>query len=233
VTSEEPSPENATRGRPRTLATLVQGPDLPELRPEEIPASAAGGELELSGALVEVEAGSSIGPRRVRIRESELRGLVLDTADAPGLTLVDVLLRDCGLSNVDGREGVVTRVEVHRSRLVGFSLSRGAVRDLRVADSSMKLASFAQAQLRNVVLERVNLTEASFMDARLEGVAFIDCQLAGADFRGARLNGCVIRGSSLEDVMGVASLRGLRMPWPDIVASAGAMATALGIAVGD
>jgi uncharacterized protein YjbI with pentapeptide repeats len=140
-----------------------------------------------------------------------------------------VIMRDCGMSNVDGREGRLTRVELHRSQLVGFGLSRGDVRDVRVVDSSLQLASFASATLRNVVFERVNLTEASFMHARLESVAFVDCRLSGADFRHVTLAGCSIRGASLDGVLGVESLRGLRMRWPDLVASAGALAVALGI----
>ena len=167
----------------------------------------------------------------MRIRESELRGLVVETEPAAGLELLDVVLRDCGLSNVDGRGGSIRRVEIERSRLVGFSLNEGKVRDLRVTDSSLELASFALAGLHNVVFERVNLAEASFMEARMQGVQFIDCTLTGADFRGARLTRCVIRGSSLEDVLGVESLRGLEMPWSDVVASAGALAAALGIDV--
>ena len=82
-----------------------------------------------------------------------------------------------------------------------------------------------------MVFERVNLADASFMAARLEGVEFIDCRLTGADFRGAKLKGCAIRGTALDDVLGVESLRGLRMPWGDLLASAGALAAALGIAV--
>ena len=89
----------------------------------------------------------------------------------------------CGLSNVDGREGLMTRVEMRRSQLVGFGFTRGEVRDLRVVDSSLQLASFTSATLHNVIFERVNLAEASFMDARLEAVAFVDCRLEGADFR--------------------------------------------------
>jgi uncharacterized protein YjbI with pentapeptide repeats len=77
----------------------------------------------------------------------------------------------------------------------------------------------------------VNLAEASFMDARLESVAFLDCRLDGADFRGAQVTACAVRGASLDGVLGVESLRGLRMPWPDVLASAGALAAALGIAI--
>ena len=69
------------------------------------------------------------------------------------------------------------------------------------------------------------------MHARLESVAFVDCRLDGADFRHAKVAGCAIRGASLDGVLGVESLRGLRMPWPDVLASAGALAAALGIDV--
>ena len=211
-----------------TDVPALQAPDLPEL--EEVSLPAAADAIDLTGALVAGD-GGAVQAGRVRLRESELRGVVLEPGNVPGLTLADVIMRDCGLSNVDGREGRLARVEVHRSQLVGFGLSGGDVRDLRVLDSSLQLASFAAATLRNVVFERVNLAEASFMHARLEAVAFVDCRLEGADFRHAKVAGCAIRGASLDGVLGVESLRGLRMPWPDVLASAGALAAALGIDV--
>jgi uncharacterized protein YjbI with pentapeptide repeats len=195
-----------------------------------VPTPDGGGDLELSGARV----GASDAPlaaRRVRVRESELDGVVFEPGNTPGFTLLDVVVRGCGLSNLDAREGLMSRVEIRGSQLVGFGFIRGEVRDLWVVDSSLQLASFASAKLHNVVFERVNLAEASFMDARLEAVAFIDCRLDGADFRGALASGCAIRGASLDGVLGVESLRGLRMPWADVVGSAGALAAALGIVV--
>ena len=211
-----------------TEISALQAPDLPELEDGSLPSGDS--TLELSGVLITGD-GEAVNAERIRVRECELRGVVLAPGNAPGLTLADVLLRDCGMSNLDGREGRLSRVEVHRSQLVGFGLSRGDVRDVRVVDSSLQLASFASASLRNVVFERVNLAEASFMHARLESVAFVDCRLEGADFRGAKLAGCVIRGASLDGVLGVESLSGLRMPWPDLLSSAGALAAALGITV--
>jgi uncharacterized protein YjbI with pentapeptide repeats len=211
-----------------TDVPALQAPDLPELEKVSLSDDARG--VDLSGALVAGD-GTAVVATRVRVRESELRGVVLAAGTVPGLTLADVIMRDCGMSNVDGREGHLTRVEVHRSQLVGFRLSRGDVRDLHVLDSSLQLASFASARLRNVVFERVNLAEASFMHARLESAAFVDCRLEGADFRHVKLAGCAIRGASLDGVLGVESLRGLRMAWPDLLASAGALAAALGIDV--
>lgn len=216
-----------------TEIAALQSPDLPELTAVSVDAGAA--ELELSGALVAVDVArgerGEVAVRRVRVRESELRGLVLGAGTAAGLTLIDVVLDGCGLSNVDGREGLMTRVEMRRSQLVGFGFTRGEARDLRVVDCSLQLASFTSATLHNVIFERVNLAEASFMDARLEAVAFVDCRLEGADFRDARLSGCAIRGATLDGVLGVESLRGLRMPWADVLSSAGALAAALGITI--
>lgn len=217
-----------------TEIAALQAPDLPELAPIAVDRGAE--DLDLSGVLVGADASDAAGgrplaARRVRVRESELRGLVLEPGTAAGLTLIDVILDGCGLSNVDGREGLMRRVEIRRSQLVGFGFSRAEIRDLRVVDSSLQLASFTSAALHNVVFERVNLAEASFMDARLEAVAFVDCRLEGADFRDARLSSCAIRGASLDGVVGVESLRGTRMPWPDVLSSAGALAAALGITI--
>ena len=213
-----------------TEIAALQSPDLPELTAVELGNDSA--ELELTGALVARDAADdAVSVRRVRVRESELRGLVVQAGTAAGMTIIDSRLDGCGLSNLDGREGLLTRVEIRRSQLVGFGFDRGEVRDLRVADSSLQLASFTSATLHNVVFERVNLAEASFMDARLEAVAFVDCRLPGADFRDARLSSCAIRGASLDGVLGVESLRGVRMPWADVLSSAGALAAALGITI--
>jgi uncharacterized protein YjbI with pentapeptide repeats len=169
--------------------------------------------------------------RRIRVTESELRLVAVEANDVPGLRLSDVVLRGCDLSNVDGREGSLRRVEIHGCRLVGFGLAGGTVQDLRVLDGSLALASFAFSKLRNTVFERVDLAEVSFMEARLEAVAFIDCKLAGADFRGATLKACTIRGTPLDGILGIDCLKGVVMRWEDVLASAAALAAALGILV--
>jgi uncharacterized protein YjbI with pentapeptide repeats len=99
-----------------------------------------------------------------------------------------------------------------------------------VLDSAVAYASFARSKLQRVVFERANLRDASFMEARLQSVSFIDCELAGADFRGAKLESCTMRGTTLQGVTGVESLGGLTMAWSDLVASAAALASALGVA---
>lgn len=208
----------------------IEAPDLPELQLVELDPRAGGGELLLDGAEVDL-ASEVVRAHSIRITESKLRGVTLDAPSVPGLRLTDVVLRDCDLSNVDGREGSLTRVEVTNSRLVGFGLAGGKARDLKVLDSTLSLGSFAFAELRDVLFERVNLREASFMDARLDSVKFIDCELERADFRGVTLKNSTMRGTALDGVLGVESLRGLTMPWPDVLSSAAALAAAVGIKI--
>jgi uncharacterized protein YjbI with pentapeptide repeats len=210
---------------------IVAPPLISQLDPCEL---ADGGELEelvLSEALVEHHGRDALSTRRIRVHESELRGLTLGEGAVTELVLTDARLLGCDLSNIRARSGAVRRVELTDSRLVGFSLSEGKVEDLRVLGGTMMLGSFAHSALRRVTFERVNLHEASFLETQLTSVSFDRCDLTGADFRGARLKQCTIRGSSLDGVLGVESLRGLTMPWSDLVGSVAALAAALGIVV--
>lgn len=209
----------------------IEPPDLPELgrlSPDQLGESS---DLLLDGVQGDLSGHDPLFAGRLQITESRLSGLALGGGDVQGLKLADVFLHDCDLSNVDGREGSLNRVEVHRSRLVGFGVAGGSARDVVIVDSSLALASFAFAKLRNVVFERVKLTDASFMEAHLERVVFIDCELGGSDFRGVKLKDCAIRGTPLDGILGVESMRGLAMPWPDLLASAAALAAGLGIDV--
>jgi uncharacterized protein YjbI with pentapeptide repeats len=208
----------------------VDAPDLPDLEPLTLEEPGDGGDIELSGVSVQRAALEPLTVGRIRIEESVLEGVAL-AATACGVTLKDVTLRDCDLSNADGRGGSIVRTAAERCRLVGVNLGEALIRDLRVTDGSLMLASLAGATLDRVVFEDANLGEASFMDARLERVSFVRCELRGADFRGARLSGCAIRGSALDGVLGVDSLTGVMMPWEDVISSAGALAETLGIVI--
>lgn len=209
---------------------FIDPPDLPDLEPAALPP--AGEAVELAGVLVDPPDGAVVAGERIRIRQSELRRVTI-AGPVSTLSVHDGVLRDCDLSNVAARGASVRRVECHGCRLVGLDVSEAGVQDLRVAGGTAALAAFSFAGLRRVLFDQVNLTEASFLEARLEAVTFVDCELAGADFRGARLRDCVIRGSSLDGIVGVESLGGVRMPWADLIGSTAALARALGISVED
>ena len=77
------------------------------------------------------------------------------------------------------------------------------------------------------------LEEADFYGATLTSVLFERCPLVGATLSEATLGRVELRGCDLEGLKGAERLRGARMPWPDIVASAGTFAATLGIVASD
>jgi len=205
-------------------------PELPELLAYELPGDGEADELVVSEALVE-HSEAPITSRRIRVEESALHRVTIGAGTLTELVLRDARLADCDLSNVTARRGEIRRAELTNARLVGFALGEGAIEDLRVTGGTMMLASLAQTTLRRVAFKDVNLREASFAQARLISVTFDDCDLRGADFRGVSLVDCTMRGTTLDGVAGVESLRGLTMPWTDLVGSVGALAASLGISV--
>ncbi|HWI21403.1 MAG TPA: pentapeptide repeat-containing protein [Baekduia sp.] len=198
----------------------------------ELDPATAAPELELVECrATALEDQAPLDVKSLDIAECELHGIDF----APGhLSHVDIYnsrLTKCDLSNLTTRRGSLRRVEISESRMLGLGFGACDADDLRVQGGTLMLASFEQARLQRVVFDGVNLRETTFREAQLDGVAFLGCDLSGADFRGARLRNCVLRGSSLDEIVGVDSLRGLAMPWPDLIASTATLAAALGIAV--
>src|SRR5579871_1800549 len=206
-------------------------PDLPDasaLTPTPIASAAT---IELTAAVVEGADSREISVRRLQVTDSELRGVTLAPGERLTLSLRDTVLRGCDVSNQRAEGASLRRVAIHTTRALGFNLSELDARDLHVTGSTLSLASFAYGRLEDCVFESVDLREAVFMEATLIRVGFVDCNLRGADFRGARLEGCELRRSPIEGILGADSLRGLRMPWPDVLDAAGVFASALGIEV--
>jgi uncharacterized protein YjbI with pentapeptide repeats len=215
----------------RNSHATVAAPDLPEFAATDTGVRPGDDGLVLDRVRLELDGAVRVPVTAMQISESDIRGLSIDPGPSLGLRLTDVALRNCDLSNLQASEGSLNRVAIGRSKLIGFGIDGGRAWDLRVTDSSLSLASFAYTGLRDVIFERVNLREASFTEARLEGVEFIDCQLEGLDLRRARLKHCSIRGSALDGVIGIEALKGVTMPWADVVASAAALADTVGINV--
>jgi len=84
-----------------------------------------------------------------------------------------------------------------------------------------------------VLFEDCELRGADFGGAALESVEFASCGLDEVDFSGASFTACRMRACVLDGVRGVSSLRGVAMPWADVVRNAGAFAVALGVGVLD
>jgi uncharacterized protein YjbI with pentapeptide repeats len=67
----------------------------------------------------------------------------------------------------------------------------------------------------------------------VRSVTFEDCDLSGANLSGATFANSDMRGCDLSAVQGAERLRGVRMPWADVIRSAGELAAGIGIEVLD
>jgi uncharacterized protein YjbI with pentapeptide repeats len=169
----------------------------------------------------------------LRFEESRLERVDLSSARLARLALSDVELDSCNLANADVRGASAWRTRIARSRLTGLTWTEGLIRDTVLSDCRVDLASFAATRLDQVIFERCLLMQADFQEATLRAVRFVDCDLTAADLMGARFDRCELRGCTIDGIRGAERLRGIAMPWEDIVASVGTFAAAVGVTVLD
>lgn len=167
------------------------------------------------------------------LKERELAAADLGGHALPGLHLVNVVVVGGSWPNLEAREAILERVEATGLDAVGAQLPEAALADCTFVDSRLDLASFRFARLERVVFERCLLEEADFYEASLRSVRFEGCRLTGANLAGATFDRCELRGCDLTDIVGADRLRGVRMPWPDVIQIAGLLAVAAGIDVVD
>lgn len=173
-------------------------------------------------------------PRAPRPPLEPLAELDLDAFDDAALEadgLRDAILRQANLANMRARRTLLERVELHGCRMTGLQLAESKLRDLTVVDCRVDLAALRFCTLERVVFRGCHLAELDLIEAQLSSVVFENCDLTGADLSHARFGRCEMRGCKLEGVVGIERMRGVAMPWPDVVGLAGALAAAIGIRV--
>lgn len=173
-------------------------------------------------------------PRPPRPPRPPLTEVDLATFDAAALEadgLRDARLSQANLANLRARRALLERVELHGCRMTGIQLAESILRDVTIADSRVDLAAFRFCRIERVVFRGCQLAELDLVEAELSSVVFEDCDLTGADITHARFARCEMRGCTLDGLVGAERLRGVAMPWPDIVGMAGQLAAVLGIEV--
>jgi uncharacterized protein YjbI with pentapeptide repeats len=169
----------------------------------------------------------------VRIVEARLEDVSLAEQRRPGLALLDCELRECDLANLDARGGVWRRVAVRGGRLTGCNLGEATLCDVDFEGCRADLVALTAGKLERVRFAGCELSQLDLQEARLRGALFEDCDLRGADLSGARFEDVELRGCRLEGVRGAGALRGVRMPWADVLENAAVFAGACGIEILD
>lgn len=165
------------------------------------------------------------------IEEAVLEGESLAGQHRRGLRFIDCLVRDCDLANLDARAGTWRRVELNGGRLTGCDLSEAELADVTVQGCRAELLSLGASRLDRVHFLDCELRQAFLQQASLRAVVFERCDLSEADLSGTRFAEVELRGCRLDGATGLRDLRGVAMPWQDIVGNAGIFAAACGVEV--
>jgi uncharacterized protein YjbI with pentapeptide repeats len=216
--------------------TAPTDPSPPEL-PDDLPSLTVAA-CELRGGRVGpgVVSGAELGgadAHDLRLAEVRLDNVDLAGCVAPGAQLVDVVVHDGSWANARLHEATLGRVAASGVRATGLDLTESTLSDLVFTDCRLDLALFRFARLERVAFVDCRLGEADFHGATIASARFERCSLARATFAAATLGSTEIRACDLTELDDVDRLRGVRMPWPDVVQIAGLLASAAGIEVVD
>jgi uncharacterized protein YjbI with pentapeptide repeats len=207
-------------------------PDLPEeLDAAELPAVLARGELEarlLEGLDLAERDASRLSLVESRLVNVDFTGTVVRNG-----MLRDLMMEEGSWANVRGANVTLRRVRFERVRLTGADLGGASIEDATFVDCRIDLASFRAAKLARVRFERCRMEEADFQAATLSSCVFEDCTLARAILAEATFVRSELRGCDLAGVGNPERLRGVRMPWADVVNAAAELAEATGIEIVD
>jgi uncharacterized protein YjbI with pentapeptide repeats len=147
--------------------------------------------------------------------------------------LVDAEAENVDWANQRSPGFVARRVELRRCRLTGSEFAEATLVDVTFVDCRLDLVGLRAAKLERVVFRRCRMSECELTSASLKDVLFEQCELREAVFNSAKIQRVELRGCDLTNLQGVEALRGVRMPWDDLLQNAPLFATSLGIEIID
>jgi uncharacterized protein YjbI with pentapeptide repeats len=158
-----------------------------------------------------------------------------DDPEEPDLEagLTDVIVRDVDWANRRVARASVLRAELHTVRLTGADLAESTFRDVRFVGCRLDLAAARLSKFERVVFSDCRLDELDLYGAQLQDVLFERCVLREATISEVTSKRVELRGCDLTGVRGAETLRGMRMPWNDVLENAPLFAGVVGIEIVD
>lgn len=137
------------------------------------------------------------------------QGVYFGRAEWSAVDMSDTRFDECDFANASWHKGILDRVEVVGSRLLGLKVSEARLWNTVFRECNASLAQFRFCTFKAARFESCNLNGADFQDADLRGVVFSNCDLREARMSGAKLENADLRGSNLEGLrIGIESLNG-------------------------
>jgi uncharacterized protein YjbI with pentapeptide repeats len=209
----------------------VEEPDLPSDLETVQPCELVTGTTLEAVRVEELTAASAVYDATVK--ESVLAGVDLSGRRLGGFRAVDVRFESCDLAGTVLEGASLTRVSFVRCRMTGTVLSGAQLQDVQLLDCSANMLALRMAQASRVLLTGSSLREADLYEAVLESTRIEHCDLSSADVSGVTAPGLDLRGSTLDALVGLSSLRGAVISTEQLFGIAHALAGELGLVVSD
>jgi uncharacterized protein YjbI with pentapeptide repeats len=208
-------------------------PDVPELPDSSSELASTMRGAELVGQHVSDRAMVGADATAARVAESLFERVEMSGSTWRGAAIRDSIFEDGSWANVDAAEVRLTRVEMRRVRLTGASFTGATVSDVTFEECRLDLSLFRFANLERVRFEDCRMEETDFYETSLTSVVFNRTDLTNASLARASLSRCEMRESELSAIGNPERLRGVAMPWADVVRAAGTLAVGLEIHILD
>ena len=222
--------------RKRTRAKRPVAPAPPDLTDELELVAGAPADLGALQALEQRLVGLDLSGRSgdgLRLFESRVEDVDLSGSTLRRASMRDVVVDGGTWANVDASNASMHRVEMRGVRLTGAGLAGVSLRDVSFVDCRMDLCSMRFARLERVRFDQCRMVEIDLYEAKLSSVGFTDCDLAHASLAKTTFASSELHECNLDGVANPEQLRGVGMPWPDVLRSAAVLAAAVGVHVVD
>jgi uncharacterized protein YjbI with pentapeptide repeats len=203
-------------------------PDIPEELASWTSASLV--DEELDGVLAEGLVAPAIATG-LQIAESRVVDTELSEASMERAVVRDVGWAGGSLANARLGDARITRSRVEGVRATGLDLTRCSLDSVVFVDCRLDLALFRASSMDRVRFEGCRLEDADFFEASFSSVVFEGCDLRAVNWAGASFSNSELRGCEVTGGLSLERLRGVRMPWDDVIRSAGEIAIAAGIEI--
>lgn len=217
-----------TRSGPPVAPVLPQICERAELPAHELDDEATYRGLRFSGIDLSARRAASVEFAQCRFEDTDLSGITIR-----GAVFTDCVFENSNLANLRAEKSSLVRAELSVLRMTGVQWTDGLLRDVRITESRLDLASFRFAECDRVVFERCNLAGVDFAGADLRGTQFIGCDLTGAHFSQAKMDGTRFSYCVLVNIDGVTSWNGAIVRSDDLMMLSYTLAAALGIRIED
>jgi hypothetical protein len=148
-------------------------------------------------------------------------------------SLTDLVVQDADWANRRVARLSVLRVELHTVRLTGADFAESTFRDVRFVGCRLDLAAARLSTFERVVFSDCRMEEVDLYGSQLNDVLFERCVLREATFSELKSQRVELRGCDLTALRGAEALRGMRMPWNDVLENAPLFAAVAGVEILD